>query len=653
MKLGEGLNKVTINDATMKGGSIENGNGGNEITLTNNAIFKESYIDTGDGKDIININSGSKVEGLDSGISTNAGEDEININNSTVEGEDEYNTIGIDTGDDTDMITIKDSNIKYTDIKTGNGDDVIRVYDGSSLNSTKIETGNGNDIAYLEHHSENYASDPDQSYSKPIASKTEINMGNGQDSLVLSGLGNSGNYAVNRVSDFDDVKINMGDGDHKHVQIHKAKVEKTTITTGSKDDLVQIQGDSLMEGRNSIYTGAGVDQVYIENSKLNGTATAKTTINTGADGDEVVIRNSTLTHAEILTDSGEDKVYIEDEVTLDGAINTGADNDEVNINTNITATTQANIKTGAGSDTVNIASGVTLTRTVIDMGAGEDTIELKGNSDTDRITFKGSTLYTDDAGYTANDIDHVTITNTTFMKSDDGRLSSVITGGGNDEITVKEGTVFQDSSFIVAGNGEDKIYLNSGSTFNSSRVYGDNAYDGTDGGNDEIYVNGAVFNGKNEHGSIHGGIYAGGGNDKIFVNSGTFNDAKIEGGIGDDFISIKQGVNLNNTTIDGGAGYDTLKIADDSVNLTKVTNIEKLDLTEGNHNINLSAKDVLDMTDSNNRLRIDGDSGDNLGLASKGWVEDTSANITGYKVYTNTEGTHTVTLEVKDEVHVF
>ena len=58
------------------------------------------------------------------------------------------------------------------------------------------------------------------------------------------------------------------------------------------------------------------------------------------------------------------------------------------------------------------------------------------------------------------------------------------------------------------------------------------------------------------------------------------------------------------------------------------------------------------MTDSNNRLRIDGDSGDNLGLASKGWVEDTSANIAGYKVYTNTEGVHTVTLEVQNQVHV-
>jgi len=283
------------------------------------------------------------------------------------------------------------------------------------------------------------------------------------------------------------------------------------------------------------------------------------------------------------------------------------------------------------------------------MGAGEDTIELKGNSDTDRITFKGSALYTDDAGYTANEVDHVTITNTTFMKSDDGKLSGVLTGGGNDEITVKEGTVFQDFSYISAGDGKDTINLEDGAKFDQASVR-------ADAGNDIINVNGAEFKGENA-GNPNAGIHGGDGNDEIFVNAGGFNNAVINGDAGDDLISIKQGVNLNNTTIDGGAGYDTLKIADDSLDFSKVKNIEKLDLTEGNHNINLSAKDVLDMTDDNNKLRIGGDSNDNLDLASKGWVSSgtttTDENGINYNVYTNTEGGKTVTLEVQDQVHVF
>ncbi|ORI01067.1 beta strand repeat-containing protein [Campylobacter concisus] len=585
MTLGGGLNKVTIDDATMNGGSIENGDGGNEITLTNNAVFSDAYISTGDGVDQVN------------------------------------------------------------------------VYDGALLNFAEVNTGGGNDIIRFEH----LTTSPFQGYSYSAATETEINMGDGKDTVVLTGMGNSGNYA-GRVSDFQQVNINMGDGDTKHVQINRGKVETTNITTGSKDDLVQIQGDSLMEGRNNIETGAGVDEVYITDSKLNGTASAKTKIDTGADGDHVVIRNSTLKHAEINTGTGVDTVDIEDEVTLDGAINTGADDDEVNIKGNITATTQSNIITGAGSDTINIDSGVTLTRTVIDMGAGEDTIEISGNSATDRITFKGSTLYTDDAGYTANDIDHVTISNTTFMKSDDGRLSSVQTGGGDDEITVKDGTVFQDMSFIQAGDGKDKIYLNSGSTFNYSKVFGG------DGG-DEIHVNGAEFNGKYGHGGVDGEA----GDDKIFVNSGTFNDANIEGGAGNDTIEIKKdtilnnanirgdagddtivigkGTNISGATIDGGTGYDTLKVADSSIDFSHVKNIERLDMTNGeNTNLTLTASNVQDILrdSSESTLRIDGDKGDKLKLTDGGWGSGHPSSNDGYTLYSN----GTTTIEVKNDVQV-
>ena len=620
MKLGEGLNKVTINDATMKGGSIENGNGGNEITLTNNAVFSEAYISTGDGKDIININNGSKFGGLGSGISTNAGKDEININNSTVEGVDEYDTVEVNTGDDVDMITIKDSNIKYTDINTGNGDDVIQVFDGSSLNSTKIETGEGNDIVTFEHHSENYDSDPTQPYSKPIATKTEINTGNGRDTVLLSGLGNSGNYANRVVSDFDDVKINMGDGDHKHVQIHKAKVEKTTITTGSKDDLVQIQSDSLMEGENSISTGAGEDDLEIRGSKLNGTASAKTSINTGADKDHVVINNSTLTHAVVDTDKGDDDVDIEE--------------------------------------------GTTFNYSTINTSEGKDTITINRDPSDARITFQSSALNTGDGN------DTVEVTNTTFLKLADGNLSVINTGDGNDTINIKSGTIFQDLSHIAAGNGVDTITLESGVKFNQANVY-------ADAGDDIINVNGAEFKGENA-GNHNAGIHGGAGGDQIFVNSGKFDNARIEGDAGDDTIHIKagarfenssiygdsvmgetgndtiivdKGATLINTTINGGAGFDTLKVADNNIDFSHVKNIERLDMTNGKEtNLNLSSSDVQNiLRDSNeNTLRIDGDKGDKLKLTDGGWDNGHPSLNEGYTLYSN----GTTTIEVKNDVHV-
>ncbi|WP_188116954.1 beta strand repeat-containing protein, partial [Campylobacter concisus] len=605
MKLGEGLNKVTINDATMKGGSIENGNGGNEITLTNNTVFNEAYISTGDGKDIININNGSKFGGLGSGISTNAGKDEININNSTVEGVDEYDTVEVNTGDDVDMITIKDSNIKYTDINTGNGDDVIQVFDGSSLNSTKIETGEGNDIVTFEHHSENYDSDPTQPYSKPIATKTEINTGNGRDTVLLSGLGNSGNYANRVVSDFDDVKINMGDGDHKHVQIHKAKVEKTTITTGSKDDLVQIQSDSLMEGENNIYTGAGKDDVEIRDSKLNGTASAKTAINTGEDKDHVVINNSTLTHAVVDADKGDDDVDIEE--------------------------------------------GTTFNYSTINTSEGNDTITINRDPSDARITFQSSALNTGDGN------DTVEVTNTTFLKLAGGNPSAIDTGNGDDTITINGGTIFQDFSYIAAGNGVDTITLESGAKFNQANVY-------ADAGDDIINVNGAEFKGENAY-NHNAGVHGGAGNDTIFVNSGKFDNAKVEGDAGNDTIHIKsgarfenasiygdsidglttgndtiiveKGATLINTTIDGGAGFDTLKVADNSIDFSHVKNIEKLDMTNGEKTtLTLTASNVQDILrdSSENKLKIDGDSNDELTLGSS-WTKGASSG--GYTTYTS------------------
>jgi len=559
MKLGEGLNKVTINNATMNGGGIENGNGGNEITLTNNAVFSDAYISTGDGVDQVN------------------------------------------------------------------------VYDGALLNFAEVNTGGGNDIIRFEH----LTTSPFQGYSYSAATETEINMGDGKDTVVLTGMGNSGNYA-GRVSDFQQVNINMGDGDTKHVQINRGKVETTNITTGSKDDLVQIQGDSLMEGRNNIETGAGVDEVYITDSKLNGTASAKTKIDTGADGDHVVIRNSTLKHAEINTGTGVDTVDIEDGMIFDdSSINTGADNDKVNINSDITGTIQSNIQTGEGSDTVNIASGVTLTRTVIDMGAGEDTIEISGNSATDRITFKGSKLET---------------------------------GGGNDEITIKAGTIFQDFSYITTGNGIDTITLESGAKFNQANVY-------ADAGDDIINVNGAEFKGENAY-NHNAGVHGGAGDDKIFVNSGKFDNAKVEGDAGNDTIHIKsgarfenasiygdsidglttgndtiiveKGATLINTTIDGGAGFDTLKVADNSIDFSHVKNIEKLDMTNGEKTtLSLTASNVQDiLRDSNeNKLKIDGDSNDELTLGSS-WTKGASSG--GYTTYTS----GTTTIEVQDQIHV-
>ena len=711
---GAGNDEIYIKDGTKASSSLILGDGENtqkpgndKITISgDNTVLDNVKIDAGDGdvtdtvngpKDIININGGKIIT---SGVISGNGNDEITINGNTIM-EGGY----IDSGSGNDKINIAGkTSMDGGYHRTGSGEDIVTITDNANLSRVILDGEEDNDTINITGN----AKVKNSFIGAGAGADDKINIsGNAEIDTATLKLGTSA-YNGGKATDkttlnvtgdavLNDVHIGADESlGEQYMNFHQNGEAKISKIDGSNNkDIIDIKGgnftitDAFPDGK--IYGNGGDDEIKIRDG-----ATAKIKADMGDGVDTLTVSNATLKDSTVDMGNGNDIVNINTGATIDnvsintgagvGTVNinagatvkkvditTGAENDIVNINSDITApattpATQSNIRTGAGSDEVNIASGVTLTRTVVEMGAGEDTIELKGNSATDRITFKGSTLYTDDAGYLANDVDHVTISNTTFMKSDDGRLSSVLTGGGDDVITVKDGTLFQDFSYIAAGNGKDTITLESGAKFNQANVY-------ADAGDDIINVNGAEFKGDNVY-NHNAGIHGGAGGDQIFVNSGKFDNARIEGDTGNDTIHIKsgarfenssiygdsllgetgndtivveKGATLINTTIDGGAGNkDRLKIADDSVDLTKVKNFEILDLTEGNHNINLSARDVLDMTDSNNKLRIDGDNGDNVTL--QGWLKDTNPTSDGYTVYTKVEGSHTVTLEIKDVV---
>jgi hypothetical protein len=132
---------------------------------------------------------------------------------------------------------------------------------------------------------------------------------------------------------------------------------------------------------------------------------------------------------------------------------------------------------------------------------------------------------------------------------------------------------------------------------------------------------------------------------------------RIVGSEADDTLLYEAG-----KTIDGGEGHDVLVLNQnesiDFSNLptgTDVKHIETLDLTQnGDHHIeNLSLDDVIEMTDGDNVLVIDGDEVDKVGVpeAPKDYtVEKTVEN--GYDVYTysSTDGDPTVTLKIDQEV---
>ncbi|MEW8109684.1 MAG: retention module-containing protein [Candidatus Thiodiazotropha endolucinida] len=109
--------------------------------------------------------------------------------------------------------------------------------------------------------------------------------------------------------------------------------------------------------------------------------------------------------------------------------------------------------------------------------------------------------------------------------------------------------------------------------------------------------------------------------------------------------------------IDGGDGIDTLLVPGnndlDFSNINTIRNMEQIDLTTGDHAItNLSAADVVDMTDEDNLLKILGGSSDSVELSSE-WHETGNSHTQNghvYAEYLNTEGS--AVLLIEDQVNV-
>ncbi len=141
-----------------------------------------------------------------------------------------------------------------------------------------------------------------------------------------------------------------------------------------------------------------------------------------------------------------------------------------------------------------------------------------------------------------------------------------------------------------------------------------------------------------------------GGDDVLDGGSGS---DQLRGGGGNDTLIFDSADSL----INGNAGFDTLIAPDnddlDFSSISNIRNIERIDLTVGNHDIlNLSVSDVLTMTDDDNLLEILGDTSDSVELTSD-WHE--SGNTVTQNGHTFTEYLNTddsVTLLIEDQVNV-
>ncbi|MCW0403602.1 Ig-like domain-containing protein [Xanthomonas sacchari] len=141
-------------------------------------------------------------------------------------------------------------------------------------------------------------------------------------------------------------------------------------------------------------------------------------------------------------------------------------------------------------------------------------------------------------------------------------------------------------------------------------------------------------------------ILAGDGSDLIFnVGSGD----QVLAGNGDDTIQITA---TNFTSIDGGAGFDTVLFANgidldyNAAGVGTLSNIERIDLGKGDSGstLTLTASEVLAITDGNDTLQITGDSADVLNVV--GAVDSgTTQAIDGITYHVYSFGSATLLVE--------
>lgn len=232
------------------------------------------------------------------------------------------------------------------------------------------------------------------------------------------------------------------------------------------------------------------------------------------------------------------------------------------------------VKPGANEPTIGSDEHASTYNATVNLNDEKTNLNIEGSTsfdDTLNLTVKGSssnnTFNSSDIGQLSNlntinlNLRDSRLTNSNITTSDLGAQNLKIKGTSADNITVNS-----QMSLLDTGDGGDTLSVNKSvesiKTGKGNDKVTINAKVGTldtSAGNDNIKVNAQVNS-----------IDAGSGNDIIDLAAGSKIN-KLNAGAGDDIISISQKANIKNALIDGGAGFNSLKLYDGLVDLTNTT----------------------------------------------------------------------------------
>ncbi|MBD3823949.1 MAG: hypothetical protein IE916_05505, partial [Epsilonproteobacteria bacterium] len=214
---------------------------------------------------------------------------------------------------------------------------------------------------------------------------------------------------------------------------------------------------------------------------------------------------------------------------------------------------------------------------------------------------QNSSHYTRDSDYTDEVLETGDGSDTIRVNDDidDGRVVNM--NDGDDRLFV--GDDLQNGSEVNMGSGDDSVEV--GGELDDASI---NMGEGDDSVNIERIID-------------ESRVDMGDGDDSVTINdvSSSF-DGSVDLGAGDDTLTLGDDLKGSEGLFGGGEGYDTLVFEGDmNIDMSALednsfSNFESIDLGEGTQHLSLSLDDVLDMTDSDNLLRIDGEAGDTISL---------------------------------------
>jgi len=573
-----------------------------ELTVNENST-KDYIFETGKGDDIVKGGSGSDTiyfgEGNDIVIGSKgrdiydgeAGIDTIDYSKSTKDLEvDMKETKGTlkEEGQE------KDRFINMENIKTGEGDDIVK---GSEIGN-KIETGAGDDIIF-ENFGANSVDGGEGSdtldYSSLEDAKVSVNINSQIGQSIYDDGTNSIQTKIKNIeniigTNYDDIlttnskdnTIFGGEGDDYITLFEgddvidggKEGLEKSgdtiDLSNNNRETIINLKNETTVQDTNignkilkniENVIGTNYDDYITGNEKNNiidgnfGVDTVDYSYST--KGINANISKISYTKDDLIICAERNKVDAELDQLLNIENIIGSDHDDLVISSN----EDNNIETGSGDDTVVSSKG----NDTIKMGTGNDTMSYERNTQSIKVeeyesnnTTVEKTELIKDKLYNVENItgsnynDKITASktinenNTISGKDGNDRIDGgagddrLLGGAGDDHISDNQG-----KNIIDGGTGDDTIDYSESTTgihLNMDTKVGDNSIVKIINSNEEVEKD-TIRNVENVIGTNY--------DDKIYTNEG---NNKIDGGTGDDIIFDGYGIN----EVDGGTGKDTI-----------------------------------------------------------------------------------------------